>query len=73
MTRVDLIKEKLKDQKDIIAFIDKYFEDNQSGLVFKAYEELSANFSSELYFIIYSCLSECIPCFRNFLRARANH
>lgn len=28
MTRVDLIREKLKDLKDIAAFVDKFFEDN---------------------------------------------
>lgn len=28
MTRVDLIREKLKDQKDINTFVEKFFEDN---------------------------------------------
>lgn len=73
LTRVDLIKEKLKDHKDIGVFVDKFFEDNQAGLVFRAFEQLLINFSSDLYFLVFSCLSECIPCYRNFLRARANH
>ena len=68
-----MIKEKLKDNKEIGIFVDKFFEDNQSGLVFKAFEQLLFNLSSDLYFLVFSCLSECIPCYRNFLRAKANY
>lgn len=53
--------------------MDKFFEDNQAGLVFRAFEQLLINFSSDLYFLVFSCLSECIPCYRNYLRARTNH
>lgn len=73
MTRVNLIKEKLKDQKDINTFVEKFFEDNTGGIVFKAFEELSLYYSSELYFVVHNCFQEFIPCYRNFLRARANH
>jgi len=73
MTRVDLIREKLKDQKDISQFVDKFFEDNTSGLIFKAFEELCINYSGELFFIVFNVFQECIPCYRNFLRARSNH
>lgn len=41
--------------------------------MFRAFEQLLINFSSDLYFLVYSCLSECIPCYRNFLRAKANY
>jgi len=73
MTRVDLIREKLKDLKDIAAFVDKFFEDNTQGIVFKVFEELCINFSAELYFIVFNLFQECIPCYRNYLKARSNY
>ena len=73
MTRVDLIREKLKDLKDIDAFVDKFFEDNTQGIVFKVFEELCINFSAELYFIVFNLFQECIPCYRNYLKARSNY
>ena len=73
MTRVELIKERQRDKKDISAFIDHFFEDNPLGITFKALEELTLNYSGELFFIVLNCLYESIPFCRNFLRARTNH
>ena len=42
-------------------------------MVFSAFKEVTLNFSSELFFIVYIVLQERIPCLKNFLRARANH
>ena len=53
MTRVDLIREKLKDQREISLFVNRFFQDNPDGIVFKAFKKLTVNFCGELYFIVF--------------------
>ena len=73
MNRVELIKERQRDKTDINSLIDRFFEDNPLGITFKALEELTLNYSGELFFIVLNCLQESIPFLRNYLRARSNH
>ena len=58
---------------DINSLIDRFFEDNPLGITFKALEELTLNYSGELFFVVLNCLQESIPFLRNYLRARSNH
>jgi len=39
LTRVDLLKERLNDFKDINQFVDYFFIDHPAGMVFKTFKE----------------------------------
>jgi hypothetical protein len=40
--------------------------------VFKDFVKLTINYSGELYFIVFNLFQECIPCFKNYLKAKTN-
>lgn len=72
-TVVELVEQRIADQAEISKFVDTLFDDSMGGLVFEDFKQLTLYHSSDMFFSFYNLVQERIPCYRHFLRARANH
>jgi hypothetical protein len=66
------VRARVRDREDIDSFVDKLFKDSPNGMVYNTFEYLCLNYSSELLYVVLNCFTECLPCYRNFIRGRSN-
>ena len=64
----------MQDNEQIEQFIETLFEDFDEGeIYFDEFMKLSRNITSELFFCIYDCIYQYVPCVQTFLLMRENY
>ena len=72
MSAQQLLEEKYKDWDQIEAIADLINKEYPEGMYFDEYVSFSEKVTSELFYPIFDCLYELVPCVQNYFVLKAN-
>ena len=71
-TNVEFTKNKVEDSEKIEKYLEDVIGQFSDGMYFDEFINLAHNVGCDLFFCIYHCVYQYIPCAQNFLMLRAN-
>ena len=72
MSKEQFLEEKQKDWDQIEAIADAIFKEYPDGMYFDEFVQFNEKVSSELFYPIFDCLYDLVPCVQNYFVLKAN-